>query len=109
MRRTIPLLAILAMIAASCSGNDMLTGPARVPELGRDRAPVPNPYTEPAFYDGTLVHFLLPSAASANPNDQVVADCFRVGPRVPDAVPIRANVYVLLIPGANRRVPVSAG
>ena len=102
MHRTFPLLALLATFAAACSGDNILTGPARNAGVVRDRAPVTNPYIEPAFYEGQLVHFLLPSAASANPNDQVVADCFRVGPRVPAAVPIRANVYVLLIPGADQ-------
>lgn len=60
------------------------------------------PLTEPAFYNGELVHFLLPSASSPNPNEQVVADCFRVGPKVPLDVPVRAKAYILMIPGANQ-------
>jgi hypothetical protein len=61
-----------------------------------------DPFTEPAFYEGQLVHFLLPSASSPNPNEQIVADCFRVGPKVPVNVPVRAKAYILMIPGANQ-------
>jgi hypothetical protein len=66
-----------------------------------------DPFTEPAFYNGQLVHFLLPSASSANPNEQVVADCFRVGPRVPDSVVPGATVYIMLIPGASQETQCS--
>jgi hypothetical protein len=72
-----------------------------VPAAGADR------FTEPAFYDGRLVEFLLPSAGSANPNGQVVADCFRVGPQVPANVPVTAKVYILLIPGASQETTCS--
>ena len=66
-----------------------------------------DPFTEPAFYNGQLVHFLLPSASSANPNEQVVANCFRVGPQVPDNVVPGAKVYIMLIPGANQETHCS--
>jgi len=66
-----------------------------------------DPFTEPAFYNGQLVHFLLPSASSANPNEQVVANCFRVGPQVPDDVVPGAKVYILLIPGASQETHCS--
>ena len=65
------------------------------------------PLTEPAFYNGQLVHFLLPSASSANTNEQVVADCFRVGPQVPDSVLPGAKVYIMLIPGASQETHCS--
>lgn len=65
------------------------------------------PLTEPAFYKGRLVHFLLPSASSANPNEQVVANCFRVGPQVPDSVVPGAKVYIMLIPGASQETHCS--
>jgi hypothetical protein len=66
-----------------------------------------DPFTEPAFYNGRLVHFLLPSAGSADPNEQVVANCFRVGPQVPASVPVTAKVYILLIPGASQETRCS--
>jgi hypothetical protein len=66
-----------------------------------------DPRTEPAFYNGQLVHFLLPSSSSANANEQVVADCFRVGPQVPDSVVPGAKVYILLIPGASQETRCS--
>ncbi len=66
-----------------------------------------DPLTEPAFYNGQLVHFLLPSASSANPNEQVVANCFRVGPQVPDGVVPGAKVYIMLIPGAGQETRCS--
>lgn len=66
-----------------------------------------DPLTEPAFYNGQLVHFLLPSANSPNPNEQVVADCFRVGPKVPLSVPVRAKAYILMIPGADQETSCS--
>ncbi len=66
-----------------------------------------DPFTEPAFYDGRLVHFLLPSASSANPNEQVVANCFRVGPQVPDSIVPGAKVYIMLIPGASQETRCS--
>jgi hypothetical protein len=66
-----------------------------------------DPFTEPAFYNGQLVHFLLPSASSANPNEQVVANCFRVGPQVPDGVVPGAKVYIMLIPGASQETHCS--
>src|SRR5213083_769721 len=66
-----------------------------------------DPFTEPAFYNGQLVHFLLPSASSANTNEQVVADCFRVGPQVPDSVLPGAKVYIMLIPGASQETRCS--
>ena len=66
-----------------------------------------DPLTEPAFYNGQLVHFLLPSASSTNPNEQVVADCFRVGPQVPDGVVPGAKVYIMLIPGASQETHCS--
>jgi hypothetical protein len=66
-----------------------------------------DPFTEPAFYNGELVHFLLPSASSENPNEQVVADCFRVGPKVPLSVPVRAKAYILMIPGADQETTCS--
>lgn len=94
-------LALAIMLIMGCEGSRQPTEPRQ----GADaltRAPVPSPYTEPAFFNGELVHFLLPAAGSANPNVQVIANCFRVGPRVPASVPIRANVYVLLIPGASQ-------
>jgi hypothetical protein len=65
------------------------------------------PLTEPAFYNGELVHFLLPSASSENKNEQVVADCFRVGPKVPLSVPVRAKAYILMIPGADQETTCS--
>jgi hypothetical protein len=65
------------------------------------------PFTEPAFYNGQLVHFLLPSASSANPNEQVVANCFRVGPQVPNSVVPGAKVYIMLIPGASQETQCS--
>jgi hypothetical protein len=66
-----------------------------------------DPLTEPAFYNGQLVHFLLPSASSANPTEQVVANCFRVGPQVPDSVVPGAKVYIMLIPGASQETQCS--
>jgi len=66
-----------------------------------------DPFTEPAFYNGRLVHFLLPSASSADPNEQVVANCFRVSPSVPDSVVPGAKVYILLIPGASQETRCS--
>jgi hypothetical protein len=66
-----------------------------------------DPFTEPAFYNGQLVRFLLPSASSENPNEQVVADCFRVGPKVPLSVPVRAKAYILMIPGADQETTCS--
>lgn len=66
-----------------------------------------DPRIEPAFYNGHLVHFLLPSSSSANSNEQVVANCFRVGPQVPDSVIPGAKVYILLIPGANQETTCS--
>jgi hypothetical protein len=66
-----------------------------------------DPFTEPAFYNGRLVHFLLPSASSENPNEQVVANCFRVGPQVPDGVVPGAKVYIMLIPGASQETRCS--
>lgn len=63
--------------------------------------------TEPAFYNGQLVHFLLPAAGSKSDNVQVVADCFRVGPRVPDNVPIRGTVWVLIIDGSSHETTCS--
>lgn len=66
-----------------------------------------DPLTEPAFYNGQVVHFLLPSASSPNPNEQVVANCFRVGPKVPLSVPVRAKAYILMIPGANQETTCS--
>ena len=65
------------------------------------------PFTEPAFYAGQLVHFLLPSASSENKNEQVVADCFRVGPKVPASVPVHAKAYILMIPGADQETTCS--
>ena len=56
--------------------------------------------TEPAWYDGQIVHFVLPAGNSNTDNVQVVADCFRVGPAVPDNVPINGTVWVLAVPGA---------
>jgi hypothetical protein len=53
------LLALLAAFGAAAFA---------VPIVAAD------PFIEPAFYNGQLVHFLLPSASSANPNEQVVAD-----------------------------------
>jgi hypothetical protein len=64
-------------------------------------------FTEPAFYNGRLVEFLLPSAGSANPNEQVVANCFRVGPKVPANVPVTAKAYIMLIPGASQETTCS--
>ncbi len=66
-----------------------------------------DPLTEPAFYNGRLVQFLLPSASGANPNEQVVANCFRVGPQVPDGVVPGAKVYIMLIPGASQETHCS--
>jgi len=66
-----------------------------------------DPRTEPAFYNGQPVHFLLPSSSSNNPNEQVVADCFRVGPAVPPSVTVTAKVYILLIPGASQETTCS--
>jgi hypothetical protein len=66
-----------------------------------------DPLTEPAFYNGQLVHFLLPSASSQNANEQIVADCFRVGPKVPLNVPVRAKAYILMIPGASQETTCS--
>jgi len=66
-----------------------------------------DPFTEPAFYNGRLVEFLLPSASSANTNEQVVANCFRVGPHVPASVVVTAKVYILLIPGASQETKCS--
>jgi hypothetical protein len=66
-----------------------------------------DPLTEPAFYNGQVIHFLLPSASSPNPNEQIVADCFRVGPKVPLNVPVRAKAYILMIPGANQETTCS--
>jgi hypothetical protein len=66
-----------------------------------------DPLTEPAFYNGELVHFLLPSASSENENEQVVADCFRVGPKVPLSGPVRAKAYILMIPGADQETTCS--
>lgn len=66
-----------------------------------------DPLTEPAFYNGHLVHFLLPSASSENGNEQVVANCFRVGPQVPDSVVPGAKVYIMLIPGASQETRCS--
>jgi hypothetical protein len=66
-----------------------------------------DPLTEPAFHNGELVHFLLPSASSENENEQVVADCFRVGPKVPLSVPVRAKAYILMIPGADQETTCS--
>lgn len=65
-----------------------------------------DPLTEPAFYNGELVQFLLPSASSPNPNEQVLANCFRVGPKVPLSVPVRAKAY-MMIPGANQETTCS--
>jgi len=97
-------LVLAIIVIAGCESARQPTGPADPPPRASSlaRAPVPNPYTEPAFYNGQVVHFLLPSAGSADPNDQVIANCFRVGPRVPASVPIRANAYILLIPGATQ-------
>ena len=86
------LLALLAAFGAAAFA---------VPFVAAD------PFTEPAFYNGQLVHFLLPSASSANPNEQVVADCFRVGPQVPDTVVPGATAYILLIPGASQETQCS--
>jgi hypothetical protein len=97
-------LALAIILVAGCERSRQPTGPAD-PLLGVSalaRAPVSSPYTEPAFYNGQLVRFLLPSAGSADPNDQVIANCFRVGPRVPPSVPINASAYILLIPGASQ-------
>jgi hypothetical protein len=66
-----------------------------------------DPLTEPAFYNGQLVHFLLPSANSSDPNKQIVADCFRVGPRPPAEVPVNAKAYILMIPGADQETTCS--
>ena len=66
-----------------------------------------DPLTEPAFYNGRLVEFLLPSASSANRNEQVVANCFRVGPQVPANVVVTAKVYIMLIPGASQETTCS--
>jgi len=101
--RHIPPVVLLGAIIVGCDNISQPTAPALIRRPSAlARAPVSNPYIEPAFYNGTLVHFLLPSAGSANPNEQVIANCFRVGPQVPANVPIRANVYVLLIPGASQ-------
>ena len=86
------LLALLAAFGAAAFA---------VPFVAAD------PFTEPAFYNGQLVHFLLPSASSANPNEQVVADCFRVGPQVPDSVVPGATAYIMLIPGASQETQCS--
>jgi hypothetical protein len=71
------------------------------------QAPSADPFTEPAFFDGQVVHFLLPSASSDNHNEQIVADCFRVGPQVPLNVPVRAKAYILMIPGASQETHCS--
>jgi hypothetical protein len=63
--------------------------------------------TEPAFYNGHLVHFLLPSGSSADTNEQVVANCFRVGPQVPGSVVPGAKVYIMLSPGASQETHCS--
>ncbi len=65
------------------------------------------PLMEPAFFDGQLVHFLLPSASSHNLDEQVVANCFRVGPKVPMDVPVIAKAYILMIPGASQETHCS--
>lgn len=104
--RCVPVLVLALAAAAGCERSRQPTAPADR-ALALARAPVPNPYIEPAFYEGELVHFLLPSAASANPNERVIANCFRVGPEVPASVRIRANVYVLLIPGASQETQCS--
>jgi hypothetical protein len=70
-------------------------GPERAHTAGGDGV-----LTEPAYYSGELVTFLLPAAGSRTENVQVVADCFRVGPRVPESVPIGGTVWVLTVPGA---------
>lgn len=36
-----------------------------------------------------------------------MADCFRVGPKVPLDVPVRAKAYILVIPGANQEMQCS--
>ncbi|HET9983272.1 MAG TPA: hypothetical protein VFQ38_06785 [Longimicrobiales bacterium] len=101
--KRMPLLTAAVVLTVACEGG---TGPA-TPPAARVAADVVGRFTEPAFYKGQLVHFLLPSAGSANPNEQVVADCFRVGPRVPDNVPVGGTAYILLIPGANQEVVCS--
>ncbi|MGH7432391.1 MAG: hypothetical protein ACREJL_01425 [Candidatus Methylomirabilales bacterium] len=65
------------------------------------------PLTEPAFYNGQLAHFLLPSASNPNPNEQVVADCSRVGPKVALNVPVPAKACVLMIPGGDQETTCS--
>lgn len=102
-------LALGVVLVTGCERSRQPTGPADPPPAANalERAPVSNPLTEPAFYNGQLVHFLLPSAGSANPNVQVIANCFRVGPRVPPSVPINASAYILLIPGASQETTCS--
>ena len=66
-----------------------------------------DPRTEPAFFNGRVVTFLLPSSSSPDPNEQVVADCFRVGPAVPAGVQIGGKAYILMIPGAHQETTCS--
>jgi hypothetical protein len=101
MRRLLVLVATV-LPALACAGDH---GPTQATAT---RADVVGRFTEPAFYKGRLVHFLLPSAGSANPNEQIVAGCFRVGPSVPSGVPIGGTAYILLIPGASQETVCSA-
>ena len=101
MRRFLILVATV-LPGLACAGD---RGPAEPRDI---RADVVGRFTEPAFYNGRVVQFLLPSAGSANTNEQIVAGCFRVGPAVPDGVPIGGTAYIMLIPGASQETVCSA-
>jgi hypothetical protein len=58
--------------------------------------------TEPAYYDGSLVHFQIPSSDSANGN-QFTNLCYNLGPDITQT-PRRATaqLWVLFVPGATQ-------
>lgn len=100
--KRIAFLGFAAGVLVGCSDR---AGPAEPPAAMEalsfaHQAEGEGVLTEPAWYEGELVTFLLPAAASRTENVQVVADCFRVGPAVPENVPIGGTVWVLTIPGA---------
>lgn len=57
---------------------------------------------EAAYFDGTIVHFQLPSSESANRNDLVIG-CYQAGPDLSRASrPAPARLYALFVPGATQ-------
>jgi hypothetical protein len=56
--------------------------------------------TEAAYYDGQVVHFQIPSAESANTNQQQIG-CYHAGPSQ-GSRPAPARLYALFVPGVTQ-------